>query len=204
MRFYKIFLTIILLMLTVICNAAEPNLIAFVGEKISIEPFKPKVRTMDSAFYAKYRVLQVIFGTLPAKEITFAVYDHYGEPRFSNYKHVLLFISKSDDGSFYHQKYQYFPVYKTKDGRWFGCGSPYQNEGNSHCHMTAYTEDVEYEKPVYFSLKGLKRHEIKERYPAEFFSYIKGRAYCKKGAPVDELFRVKREGVLRARGIFNE
>ena len=94
-------------MLTVICNAAEPNLIAFVGEKISIEPFKPKVRTMDSAFYAKYRVLQVIFGTLPAKEITFAVYDHYGEPRFSNYKHVLLFISKSDDGSFYHQKYQY-------------------------------------------------------------------------------------------------
>lgn len=208
MRSYKLLLSAALCAYAASGDAAVPNLVAFVGEKISVEQFEPEgcencIR-MDGAFRARYRVLQVVYGTLPLEEVTFVAYDHYGTPMFSKHEHALLFISKGDDGGFYHQKYQYFPVYRTTDGRWFGCGSPYQDEPEVHRHMTVHAEDVEFAKPVHFSLKGLKDHEVKERYPAEFFTYARDRAYCNKGASVDGLFQVKRDGVLRARGVFDE
>lgn len=120
------------------------NLFAFVGEKVSLSEFDPnsdfdkpvKVEIdsatgetlihrrsyiMDNAFDAIYKVMLPVFNDLETDTIAFKAYDHYGRPAFENYSPVLLYLSKSEDGSYYfHQKYQYDPLFKGKNGSWVG------------------------------------------------------------------------------------
>ena len=120
------------------------NLFAFVAQKISLDEFDPnanhkqpisievdsttgdtivrkKSYIMDHAFEAKYKVIQPVFNDLKTDTIVFKAYDHYGRPAFEMYSTVLLYISKSEDGSYYfHQKYQFDPLYKTKNSSWTG------------------------------------------------------------------------------------
>lgn len=121
------------------------NLYAFVGEKISLVQYDPNSGSnnpisieidastgdtitmrkrsfvMDNAFEARYRVLHAVYNELRVDTITFRAYDHYGRPAFENYSTVLLYLSKSKDGSHYfQQKYQFDPLVKGKDGSWRG------------------------------------------------------------------------------------
>ena len=120
------------------------NLYAFVGEKISIVEFDPnaefrkanppeidsltgdtisiKMRIlMDNALIAKYRVIHEVFNRLSVDTIEFEVYDHWGRPSFEQYKTVLLYISRSEDGKRYiHQKYQFDRLKKTGANTWIG------------------------------------------------------------------------------------
>ena len=116
------------------------NLYAFIGEKISVIEFDPNQNNtqividsitgdtirkvsyvMDNGFKNKYKVLKNVFNDLKTDTIEFVAYDHYGRPGFEYYKNVILYISlNKDKGHFYHQKYQYDPVEKTKDGTWKG------------------------------------------------------------------------------------
>ena len=76
---------------------------------------------LDNAFEAKYKVLQCVFNDLKIDTITFKAFDHYGRPAFENHSPVLLYISKSEDGSYYfHQKYQFDPLLKSKNNSWVG------------------------------------------------------------------------------------
>ena len=123
------------------------NLFAFVGEKVSLDEYDPnadynkplsveidsttgdtvtKRRSyiMDNAFEAKYKVLQPVFNDLKNDTINFKAFDHYGRPAFESHSPVLLYLSKSEDGSYYfHQKYQFDPLFKGKDGLWVGKNS---------------------------------------------------------------------------------
>lgn len=116
------------------------NLFAFIGEKISVTEFDPNenntrieidsitgdtIRRMsyalDNGFRNKYKVLKNVFNDLKTDTIDFVAYDHYGRPGFENYENVILYISlNKDKGYYYHQKYQYDPVQKTKKGTWKG------------------------------------------------------------------------------------
>lgn len=76
---------------------------------------------MDSGFKSKYKVVKNVFNNLKTDTIEFVAHDHYGRPRFENYKNVILYISlNKEKGNFYHQKYQFDPVEKTKNGIWRG------------------------------------------------------------------------------------
>lgn len=111
------------------------NLYAFVGEKISVESFDPnknntkkikdplskdsiivKEYVMDYGFYCTYKILQNVYNTFERDTILFKAYDHYGNPAFENEKYVLLYVSKSTNEGFYHIKYQFDSVKKTKFG----------------------------------------------------------------------------------------
>jgi hypothetical protein len=116
------------------------NLYAFVGEKISVDYFDPNegnlfmkidsitgdtvypsVYIMDNGFRNKYRLLKNIYNELEPGTIDFVSYDHYGRPEYEGYSHVILYLSlNAEDGIYYHQKYQFDPVEKTKDGTWKG------------------------------------------------------------------------------------
>ena len=140
------------------------NLYVFIGQKISVIEFDPNLNTeqiiidsitgdsliytrfvMDNGFNAKYKVLKNVFNDLKTDTINFVAYDHYGRPGFENYEYVMLYISLNEaKDNYYHQKYQFDPVKKTKKGYW----------------------------------KGIKLQSIKE------------------------LFNEKRDGVLKARGLF--
>jgi hypothetical protein len=120
------------------------NLFAFVGEKVSLTEYDPNASynkpvsitidtttgdtivqrrsyIMDNAFEGKYKVLQPVFNDLKTDTIVFKAFDHYGRPGFESHSPVLLYLSKSEDGSYYfHQKYQFDPLKKGKDGSWVG------------------------------------------------------------------------------------
>jgi len=116
------------------------NLFVFIGEKILVTEFDPNlnnktieidsitgdtiihtIRVMDAGFNAKYKVVKNVYNNLKTDTIDFVAYDHYGRPGFEKFKTVLLYISKSDDGKYYfHQKYQYDPLIKTRKGIWNG------------------------------------------------------------------------------------
>ncbi len=64
----------------------EQNLYVFVGEKISVEEFKPELEEgrilMDSAFRTQYKVIKQVYNQLRTDTIEFIAYDHYGAPAF--------------------------------------------------------------------------------------------------------------------------
>lgn len=116
------------------------NLYAFIGEKISVTEFDPNENNtkieidsisgdtirrvsyvMDSGFKNKYKVVKNVFNDLKTDTIEFVAYDHYGRPGFESYENVILYISlNKEKGNYYHQKYQFDPVKKTKNGTWKG------------------------------------------------------------------------------------
>lgn len=199
------------------------NLFAFIGEKISIEEFDPnsdnKVKhieidtitgdtswvvtttyNMDRAFNAKYRILKPIFNKLPGDTVTFTVYDHYGMPDFANYNQVILYISKDDIGKFYHQKYQFDPVYKDKNGIWTGIFV-----------FRSIMDFRDNSKAKYFKIKTRLFDEdisnyddqyIEISFPKPFYKVKNNIARPVLGTTIQELFRLKKEGVFKSRSLF--
>jgi hypothetical protein len=182
----------------------DQNLIVFVGRKLDVQSFSPEYQPgsipMDYAFRARYQVLDVLCGDLQTPEVEFEAYDHYGTPGFSKFETVLLFLSRAD-GRFYHQKYQYSDVYETRDGSWAGCGDPYKLEPDVH-RGTIRAKPITYKQPVTFSVRGLTEEQIRKWYSPDFFHRQDSTVVCRAGAPVWDLFAVKRAGVLKARGLF--
>lgn len=178
----------------------DSDLFVFVGEKIEVVEFPPAPGEMrfDAVFDASYRVVEPVYGKFEGDVIKFRVFDHYGFPRFAEFKNVLLFVSKID-GKLYHEKYQYYDVYQTVDGRWASCGDPYR--GMDYHREPFAPKNVEFREPVVSDLAKLNKQQIDEMYPSPYFEIAGTKAVCKMGAYVEELFEIKRMGVLKARGV---
>ena len=198
-------------------QSSEPaanRLIAFVGQKLKVEPFEPPACeqqskpgheticiVMDSAFHAKYRVLKLVHGRYDEAVIDFDAFDHFGWPPFANYEHVLLFVSRHADGTWYHVKYQYFPVYETRDGDWATCGSADRFEPPSR-RGASTARPIAFKNPVIEPLPNLPADQVEEWFPTTDWARIKDHAVCLQGTPIADLFEAKKRGVLRARGLF--
>jgi hypothetical protein len=181
---------------------AKVNLFVFVGEKISVEAFSPVVPEgsylMDNAYKAKYKIIKTVYGQFENDTIEFEVYDHYGFPPFAAYTNVLLYVSKAGDGTWFHQKYQYSDVYLTTDGRW---ASSYDRQGYGHVyndHTSIAPESISFKDSVSYEIGELQS----EWFPAPYYEIKNGRAYVVMGNYVEELFLLRKNGVLKARGIF--
>ena len=134
-----------------ICEGAENSkYFVFVGEKISVKEVQPEVDEdeilFDRQFLAKYRILEPFRGTYEGAEIEFTAFDHYGYPAFANYKHVLLFV-ELHEGKYYHAKYQFNPLFKTKDGRWAGPYDAYDYGHEFNRQTTIKPEPIDFAKP---------------------------------------------------------
>ncbi|TFF35023.1 hypothetical protein [Mucilaginibacter psychrotolerans] len=186
------------------------SLYVFVGEKIAVSRYNPADEdpdTMnrknkiyfDEAFHAKYRVIKNVFNKITSDTIYFDAFDHYGTPPFSKYRYVLLFVSK-ENGKFYHEKYQFYNVYQTKNGRWASPGDPYAFDQKGDTEVKAVPLD--FKEPVTFDVSKISPENIKRYYPAPYYKIEGGKAIALMGNYVEELFIVKKEGVLEARGIF--
>lgn len=183
---------------------SETNtLFVFVGEKIKVEEITPDLEggeiPFDSAFKAEYKIIQSIYGKYDKDIIEFKAYDHYGYPPFAEHKNVLLFVSKHND-KYYHEKYQYFDVYKTKDGRWASCGDPYKFDDIHRKNIKAI--NIEFKEPLFFDLTKFNDRYVKEVFIEPYFKLDNKKAECLMGTYVNDLFEVKKEGVLKARGLF--
>lgn len=119
----------------------DVNLVAFIGQKISIDQFDPnegkvgekvydsisgdtvirKSFIMDLGFRCQYKIIKNVFNDPNIDTINFVAYDHYGKPSFSEYDTVLLYVSKSIDGNYYfHQKYQFDYLEQNSNGTFHG------------------------------------------------------------------------------------
>jgi hypothetical protein len=178
----------------------------FVGEKIDVIPFEEGTVSgnliMDYAFKARYRVLENVYGEYRSDTIEFLAYDHYGLPPFASFDHALLFVSEVD-GKYQHEKYQYFDVYRTIDHRWAGDGDAYKfDEQVPKSRRIVKPVAITFDKVVSFDLKGLDPRLIEKFYPVPYYKIENQRAYALMGNYVEDLFLVKKEGVLKARGLF--
>lgn len=170
------------------------NLYAFVGKKISVTEFDPNENQkdiptgeyeideetgdtlkimreryiMDVAFKCKYKVVKKMFNYLETDTVEFIAYDHYGSPGFAERDTVILYLSKSKDGShFFNQKYQYDQVYQNKKGRYYSYPKFNGSESNETIEgMTGFDKVFSEEK---YDVSQLSPEAVKTHYPPEFY-----------------------------------
>lgn len=174
-------------------NPGSNELFVFVGKKIHVT--EQQHEGMDAKFLAKYEILEKVCGNYLQDTIEFIVYDHYGTPSFSPYENVMLFVSKYKD-SFYHEKYQYFNVYKTKNGNW---ASP-SSWTDSDKDLPPYP--LEFATAISFDVNNLKKQRIAEIYPAPYYKIENKKAIPIAGHYINDLLQLKKRGVLHYRGLF--
>ncbi|WP_309714077.1 hypothetical protein [Armatimonas sp.] len=184
-------------------GAANSKYFVFVGEKISVTAVPPKVGKVpfDQQFLARYRVLKPYRGIYDGNEIDFTVYDHMGSVSFSKYNHVLLYVELYS-GKYIHAKYQYSPLYRTKNGLW---AAPYDmyDYGHEYNKNTAIKpEIIDFVEPVEVDISGLKKKDAGHMFPKPYYRISGRKAIAIYGNYVPELFLLKQNGVLKARGDF--
>ena len=211
-------LTLLLSITALFGQNSKDSLLVFVGQIIDVkycpekkEPVDTIIEgkdtsysisiSMDGRYIAKYKILQLIHGTYKADTIEFTVFDHYGKPSFSKYKTVLLFVS-INDGKLYHEKYQYFGLYLTKNGKW---ASPYPSSDYNHPYKDSITvrpEKIEFRSEVSFPLAKLTKEQIEIWYPTPYYEIRDGKAIAIYGNYIDDLFKLKQQTILKARGYY--
>lgn len=185
------------------------TLFVFVGQKLSIKklkqsPSNDSLIIIEGKYKAKYEIIQSVYGNYQCKTIEFLAYDHFGTPDFSKSKYALLFVYKSK-GQLYQVPNQYFDVYKTKNGRWASCGDPYYFDEKYKKDLTYEIKPVnlEFYRPVTFKIHpksdSLKVNEV---FPEPYFRIINNRAIGIMGTYVEDLFLIKKEGILKELGYF--
>jgi hypothetical protein len=179
-------------------NPGNGKLLIFIGEKISVTELPIIHGVYDLHFRARYKILEKVCGDYDKGIIEFFGYDHYGRPAFEKYDPVLLYVSLYED-SFYHEKYQYSRLYRTKDGRW---GEPYFPYTNWSGEELVQPQKIEFENEVSFSLAGYKKREILHSFPKPYYEIRDGRAFPLYGYYVPDLVEIEKRTVLRARGLF--
>lgn len=185
-------------------NGENNQIFVFVGHKILVENLPYKEGSMDGSFKAKYKILQKVFGNFSQDTIEFVAYDHYGRPAFSKYDNVLLFVS-ADSGTYFHQKYMYNDVYKTKDNRWAGSYAikDYKHINNKMTKIKPVK--IDFQNPVIYPLEEVRESgdTIQLAFPKPYFKTIDTGAIVIYGNYIEELFILKRDGFLTARNIFH-
>lgn len=172
------------------------NLIVFIGSKISVEEVKYEISLdmWDYKFKAKYEVVEVVCGNYKKDTIEFIGFDHYGEPAFSEFDTVMLYVSKGKNG-YYHRKYQYHDVYRTIDGRW---ASPYDTLAywRLDSSIAIRPEKLNFARQVGFDITNQKRQWVKRQFPVPFFEITPDKAIPIYGNYIPELFEMTKQTTL--------
>ena len=192
-------------------NTRKGNLIVFIGEKIEVKyverPLTDTIsrgkRTiirlyMDEEYIAEYKILKLVHGSYKSDTIEFTVYDHYGEPEFSEFQTVLLFVSKYN-GELIHEKYLYFDLYMTNNGKW---ASPYSSKYYNHPYknrITVKPELIPFIDEVSYTVEDMGADEIEKRYPQPYYKIEGKRAIAVYGNYVEDLLIIMEQTVLKAR-----
>lgn len=209
-------LTLLISLTSVFGQTRKDSLLVFIGEKIEVK-YSPQESSsdtiingkdtitvsmsMDKMYIAKYKILQLINGSYTQDTIEFFVFDHYGEPAFSRYTTVLLFVSNSK-GKLYHQKYQYFDLYLTTENKW---ASPYSSGDYNHPFkdkITVKPEKIYFKEEISFPIDNLSSEKIQTWFPKPYYEIKNGKAIAIYGNHVDDLFKLKQQTILKARGIY--
>lgn len=192
------------------------NLYAFVGEKISVIEFDPNLleekkieisattgdtifrtsRVKDRAYKLKYKVIKNLYNNLKIDTVEFVAFDHYGKPNFTNYKSVILYISKSQNEKYYyHQKYQYNEIYSTRNNEWI-CLLNFGSYEKIEEGLKLKLKKIKLDESVSIDLANMPKQNIQLFYPKPFFEYKKNKALPVLGISIENLIRYKVESII--------
>ena len=185
-------------------NERKNYLFVFVGEKIDITPIPYEQGDFDNGVKAKYKILQRVYGNYNKDVIEFEAYDHFGRFWFSKNKIALLYVIE-DSMKYYHEKYMYNDVYKTKNGRWAGpYTDDYKHSYNKNTIVKPEPIDFIEEVSYPIKIKDADERDIEFSYPAPYFNIVGDKAIVIYGNYIEDLFRLKKEGILTARQLFGD
>ena len=186
------------------CKEKSHELYAFIGNKISVESsgyiYYCNIISMDSKYRAKYRVLENIYGDYPKDTINFISYDHSSIKKYSDFENVLIYVADYC-GELTHVKYQYSPLYKTKDGKWASPYNPYDYK-NIDSKFKIKPRKIEFEKPFEFNFNIENINQIQKRFPEPYCKISNGKVTVLYGNYPDELFELKKHKALKEFGFF--
>lgn len=181
------------------CNQEIPSKkYIFVGKKINISYADTSdycYMPMDSKYDATYKIEQEFGDHFPDSTITFTAYDHDFSHRFlfEDYNaNVLLFVEERC-GELIHKRYKFYPVYKTKDGRW---ATPVETYRSSYDKSEKKLYDnIIFDKSVSFDLPEQLSDEemaqfIKNRFPEKYYTIKDGKAYPIMGRYAEDLAKL--------------
>jgi hypothetical protein len=178
-----------------VCNDSLPaKLYAFVAEKISLTYVTRSNGSWDAEYIGEYRVVENVYGHFPKDTIRFTGFTH-GSVSLNNFKHVLLFVGEYC-GKLYHEKYQFFDVYKTVKGKWASPGDPYRFD-NMVEQKNIKAQVVQFADSLSFDTRTYRMGQRQGVFPEEYFSVEGNKATPLKGTYVKELLTVKKEGTLK-------
>ncbi|MGD1319907.1 hypothetical protein [Chryseobacterium sp. 2R14A] len=167
----------------------------FVGSKIDVSYADTSdycYMLIDSKYNANYKIEQEFGDHFPDSTIAFTAYDHNSMPKylFKNYENILIFIGEYC-GDLIHIKYQFFPVYKTQDGRW---ATPFDTYKESYKPEKHLYENIIFDKSVSFNLPDQLSDEkmaqfIRNKFPEKYYSIKNGKAYPIMGRYAEDIVK---------------
>ncbi|WP_433835538.1 hypothetical protein [Flavobacterium anhuiense] len=169
------------------CNEVDPDIYIFIGKKIEVSPVENQRYCnsfpFDSKNKSKYKILKKFSKNIDFKIIDFVSYDHASMVRYDEFENVLLFVGKYCN-ELIHQKYQYQPVYKMKNGRWaipvFEEYDTTKRKSNKEPHK------VEMAEPITVT-RWQSHQKLEVTYPEPYFEINEGKVYMRYGYYPEDL-----------------
>ncbi|GEN75630.1 hypothetical protein [Chryseobacterium hagamense] len=162
------------------------------------DPYYCNVFSLDmGGFRFKYKIKEQIYGNYPTDTIEFKAYDHYGAPKFRLYDTVLLFVGEWC-GKLYHEKYQFFDFYKTRDGRWASPGDPYKFHGYQKEKLVK-AQAIEFEPSLRIDISNSHSYSYKrpQKYEEPYYRILGDKAVPLMGTYIEDLIKVKMGGFFK-------
>lgn len=173
----------------------EPGKIfVFIGEKLDVkkaeEIFYCNYITLDLEYKAKYKIIETLYGKHNSDTINFTAYDHWGTPNFSTYEKVILYVAEYC-GEFVHFKYEFDPLYKTKNGKW---ASPYRprNYRNVDSGFHIQPRKIEFLDSLVYDIQEGHEKGIRENFKEPYSKIENGKLRIYYGNYPEELLELKK------------
>jgi len=126
--------------------------------------------------------------------IVFTVGDHFGYPNFAKFQYALVYILRYEQ-KYYHLKYTYDPLFRTKEGRWAShyAATEYiiiNKEGKT---TDVTPEKIEFETTLELNTNKYNQEYICQLFPEPYFQIHDTIATAIYGHFIKDLIKLKRE-----------
>lgn len=177
------------------CEQKKPsNFYAFIGEKVEVlleETPNYCDPVLDSKLKSTHKIIKSFYGNFPKDTITFYSMSHYGVPAILQYQTILLFVGEYC-GDLYQERYQYFDLFKTKDGKWACPGNPYKYDSYVK-DKNVKAQAIEFDESVFFDLSELSAKEIAKEFSQDYYKIVGSKAIPIKGTYAEDLIKIKKD-----------
>jgi hypothetical protein len=184
------------------------KLYVFIGKKIKIWQSPSSycnVGSLSSRVLSKYLVVKNIYGDFKKDTIQFTTYPPHSSPirqnynpfksGFSEYDYCLMYVLEYKD-ELLQTRYVFDDVYMTKEGKW---ATPLKPKGlyNTISPDLFKPEKINFITPIEFEYQDVFFKQMKENFSEAYTTISDGKIIVDYGYYVENLFEIRKAGVLK-------